>query len=119
MNELGIHPVKSLDLDPIKYRHLLKWLSDLRQVFPRTRTYTETLNPTSVSANTTDEQTFTVAGLTTNDIVKVSKPSHTTGLGIVNARCSATDTLAITFMNCTGSPIDSGSEDYLIEATRR
>lgn len=95
------------------------WLQRFRQRFPRFETYTATLNPASVPANSTSEQTFTVTGLTTTDIVTVNKPTHTSGLGIVNARVSATDTLAITFINITGSPIDPPEEDYLIKTTRR
>jgi hypothetical protein len=77
-----------------------------------------TLDPSSVSANTTDEQTFTVSGARQGDMVVVVKPSHTTGLGIVNARVTATDTVGITFMNATGSPIDPPSEEYRIYLQR-
>jgi len=73
-----------------------------------------TLNPEEISANTTEELTFTVAGLKTTDRVWVSKPSHTTGVGVVNARVSAADTLAITFMNTTGSGVDPAEEEYTI-----
>lgn len=72
------------------------------------------LNPASVAANTTAEQTFTVTGLVVGDQVIVSKPTLTAGLGIVNARVSAANTLAITFINCTASPIDAAAENYII-----
>lgn len=58
-----------------------------------------------VSANTTEELTVTVPGLNINDFVRVSKPTHQAGVGVVGARVSATDTLAVTFMNATGSGI--------------
>lgn len=74
----------------------------------------KSLDVASVSANTTAEQTFTVTGLKTSDFVSVVKPTHSTGLGIVNVRVSAADTLAITFMNATGSGIDPAAETYLI-----
>lgn len=64
-----------------------------------------TLSPVSVAANTTAEQTFTFVGLRTFHNVNVNKPSAQAGLGIVNARVSANDTLAITFSNNTGAPI--------------
>jgi hypothetical protein len=73
-----------------------------------------TINPASVAANTTAEQTFTVLGLRTSDAVFVSKPTLSAGLGIVNARCSASDTLALSFVNATASPIDAGSETYQV-----
>ena len=80
--------------------------------------YSVSINPTSVGANTTSEQTFTVVGLKTTDVVVVNKPSHQTGLGIVGARVSAANTLAITFMNTTGAGIDPSSETYTILAIR-
>lgn len=77
-----------------------------------------TLDPASVAANTTAEQTFSVPGLLLGDFVEVSKPSATAGLGIVNVRVSAADTLAMTFSNNTGSPIDAAAELYSIKVTR-
>ncbi len=71
-------------------------------------------NPASVAANTTAEQTVTVAGLETTDVVFVNKPTLSAGLGISGARVSAADTLAITFNNNTAAPIDAGAEDYLV-----
>lgn len=96
-----------------------KWLQRLSDVFPKVQTTEVTIDPGLVGANTTDEQTFTVVGLRQQDIVTVTKPTHTTGLGIVGARCSANDTLAITFINCTGVGINPGSETYLVSAIRR
>jgi hypothetical protein len=68
----------------------------------------------SVAANTTAEQSFTVAGLTTDMFVAVNKPSANAGLGVCNARVSAANTLALTFNNNTGSPIDPAAETYLV-----
>lgn len=65
-----------------------------------------TLSPALVAANTTAEQTFTVAGLQATDaVVTVQKPTAQAGLGIVGARVSAANTLAITFSNNTGAGI--------------
>lgn len=80
--------------------------------------YAPSLDVASVAANTTAEQTFTVAGLTTDDKVFVNKPSVNAGLGIVNARVSAADTLAITFVNATAAAIDPGAETYAVLAIR-
>lgn len=74
----------------------------------------QALDVASVAANTTAEQTFTVPGLKTQDMVFVNKPSASAGAGIVNARVSAADTLAITFVNATAAPIDPASETYKI-----
>lgn len=75
---------------------------------------TVTVDPASVATITTAEQTFTVPGLKTGDFVYVNKPSNTTGLGIVNARVSAADTLALTFMNTTAGSVDAASESYSV-----
>ena len=76
------------------------------------------LDVASVAANVSAEQTFTVAGLAVGDLVFVLKPSLTAGLGIVNARVSAADTLAITFMNTTAGALDPAAETYLIFVMR-
>ena len=73
-----------------------------------------TLDVASVAANTSAEQTFTVAGLKTTDMVFVNKSDLDAGLGVVNARVSAADTLAITFMNSTAGAIDPASETYKV-----
>lgn len=75
---------------------------------------TQSLDVAEVAANTTAEQDFTVTGLKTTDFVAVNKPSLSAGLGIVNARVKATDTLSITFVNATGTPIDPAAETYKI-----
>lgn len=78
-----------------------------------------TLSPSSVAANTTAEQTFTLPGARVGDYVDVNKPSAQAGLGIVNARVSAANTIAITFSNNTASPIvPTASEVYLVRYAR-
>lgn len=52
------------------------------------------------------------------DKVFVNKPSLTAGLGVVNARVSDADTLALTFVNATGAAIDPAAETYQILAVR-
>lgn len=59
------------------------------------------------AANTSAEQTTTVPGLRVGDVVTVNKPTAQAGIGVVNARVSAADTLAITFMNSTASGVTS------------
>jgi len=73
-----------------------------------------TLTPSSISANSTAEQTFTVPGLTTNMFVEVSKPSHSSGVVIGNARVSAANQIAIQFSNVTASPVTPAAETYLV-----
>lgn len=71
------------------------------------------INVGSVAANTTAEQTFTVTGLRVGDVVLVNKPSLSAGLGVVNARVSASDTLALTFSNSTAAPSGRRRDRYL------
>ena len=110
--------------DPPKTRFLLSrrwevWFDALRNTIRKVDSFTVTWNPASVAANTTAEQTVTVIGLLTDHVVVVNKPSLDAGLGIAGARVSAADTLAVTFINATGSSINPGSETYSITAIRK
>ena len=82
--------------------------------------YKQTLSPAQVAANTTAEQTLIVTGLKASDtVLSVVKPTADAGLGIVGARISADDTLAITFANVTaGALTPTASEDYLVMVMR-
>lgn len=78
------------------------------------------LTPAAVAANTTAEQAFSATGigLLVTDNVDVSKPSFQAGLGIVNVRVSAVDTLAITYINATASLITPAAETYQVAVMR-
>lgn len=77
------------------------------------------INVGSVSGNTSVEQTFTMPGLLTTDVViAVVKPTLTTGFDVGNTRISAANTVAITFNNNTGSPIDPPLETYTFVVMR-
>lgn len=73
-----------------------------------------TVDLESVDANTTAEQTFTVHGLKTGDVVFVNKPSAEAGLGIVNTRVSEANTLAVTLANVTTAAINEASETWSV-----
>ena len=78
------------------------------------------LTPVAVAQATTAEQTFTVKGLLPGDHVAVNKPTAQAGLGIVGARVSAADTLAITYVNVpSGGNITPTAETYLILVSRK
>lgn len=112
-------PVRDEIQGPGRITHLWeRWFESIRQLLLKVEYYSVTIDVASVAANTSAEQTFTVTGLKTGSVVFVTKPSLSAGLGIVNTRCSADDTLAVTFMNTTGSAIDPSSETYLIAAIR-
>jgi hypothetical protein len=73
----------------------------------------QTLTPASVGAATSAEQTFTVAGLVTTDIVIVEGNTGN-ATGIVGARVSAANTLAIKFVNPTAGALTPGAGTYRI-----
>lgn len=82
------------------------------------KVYTVAINPASIAAATSAEQTFTVNGLAVGDIPVVVKPTATAGIGIGNARVSAANTLALTFINATAGAIDPPNETYTVLAFR-
>ena len=77
-----------------------------------------TFNPAAVATITTAEQTTTVTGLRTGDMVFWQKPTNTAGVGVVNMRVSATDTLAVTFVNPTAGSVDAASETWRLLVIR-
>ena len=85
-----------------------------------------TLTPSSVAQNTTAEQSFTVNGLLLSDFVdvyyfgtNVSTPAgQTAGIGIVNNRVSAANTLQIGFVNSTGGSLTPAAGIYYLLITR-
>lgn len=93
------------------------FFSSLVDKLPRVQSFTIALNPSTVPANSTSEETVTVAGLNTNDVVTVVKPADMIGL-MVEARVSAPDTLNVRFGNLTGAGIDPGLENYTGVAIR-
>ena len=74
--------------------------------------------PVSVAASASAEQTFTVAGLQTTDVVFVTKPSAQVGLSIATSRVSALNTLAITYSNPSIAAITPTAETYVFLIAR-
>jgi len=80
---------------------------------------TVTITPAATGANTTLEQTFTVNGLQTGDIVTISPQfALTTLVTIENARVSANNTLAIAFNNGTAGSLTYQAGSFAIEVNR-
>lgn len=87
--------------------------------FDRMCISTLSINVASVAANTSAEQTFTLTGLQVGDLILTcNKPSLSAGLSIGNYRVSAANTIAITYVNSTGSAIDPAAETYSIVSLR-
>ena len=84
------------------------------------------ITPTSVTLNSTTEQQFTVQGLQVSDFVDVyyfgsnvnTPAAQTTGIGIVNNRVSAPNTLQIGFMNNTAGNLTPAAGIYLMCLSR-
>ncbi len=92
-----------------------RFFSDLIEGLPVMRSTSITFNPSSIAANTTSQQNVTFNDVTTDDLVMVNKPTHTTGL-TVTAFVVSDDTVGIIFTNNTGSAIDPPSEVYKLYA---
>lgn len=75
-----------------------------------------TLTSVGVATITTAEQTYTVPGLQVGDLViSVNRPNNTpVGVGIVNARVSAANTLALTWVNPTAGSVTPGAGVFSI-----
>jgi hypothetical protein len=78
-----------------------------------------TFDPAAVATITTAEQNVTVTGVKVGDIViAVNKPTLTAGVGIVNARVSAADTVSVQFVNPTAGSVNPASETYTFVIAR-
>jgi hypothetical protein len=82
------------------------------------RVYSQTITAASVGAATVAEQTFTVTGLTTADKVVVNPAAIANATGIVGARASAADTLAVRFVNPTAGALTPTAGTWTILAFR-
>lgn len=81
-----------------------------------------TLSPSAVNTITAPEQTFaaTGIGLLTTDQVHVQCMAPLAGVGILNSRVSAADTLAIQFVNPTaGNLTPTASTIYRVTVIRK
>lgn len=72
------------------------------------------LTPAAVPANSSVEQQFTVTGIRPNDLVIVNKPTAQAGLDIGGCRSIGNNTLGITYINATASPITPTAETYSV-----
>lgn len=117
MNEKPLPTISQPETaDPIR---LANWLNRIVELLPFVQTFAVDFDPASVSANSESVQTIAIAGVTTEDILVVNKPTNTAGLDLVHAWVSAADTVSVKFRNHTGSPINPGTETYSILAVRR
>jgi hypothetical protein len=77
------------------------------------------LTPVAVAANTSAEQSFALKGIQVGDHVDVNCLSaQTNGIGIVNCRVSAPDTLTVQFSNSTAGSLSPATASYLVNVNR-
>jgi len=92
-----------------------RWLELVHQRVIDFRCIFVTFNPASIVANTTVEQTVTVSGLKSDDIiVSVVKRTLTAGFGVLQGRVSSDNTLAIQLVNASIGAINAPSETYTV-----
>jgi hypothetical protein len=73
-----------------------------------------TWDPAAVNTITTAEQTVTVPGVLVGDIVVAwNKPTNTAGAMPVNARVSAANTVAVSFVNPTAGSVNPAEEAWI------
>jgi hypothetical protein len=76
--------------------------------------YVTTLAATTCAATSVVEATTSVLGLLVSSSVAVNKPTVTPGLTVLDARVSASSTIAVKYMNMTTTSINVPSETYTI-----
>jgi len=73
---------------------------------------TFTIDPASLNAATEAEETFTIDGVASGDLVFVSPQSLTAGLLVKGARVTAADTIGVTLRNELTTSVNGGSVTY-------
>lgn len=71
---------------------------------------TATVDLGSVAANTSEEETATVSGVKSGDVVVCLDSALEAGIVIANARVSAADEVTLQVINTTGSGVDAASK---------
>lgn len=105
--------------DNLPTYEMQNWMNVVAGNSVKLQLFEETLDPDPVSANSTDEQEFTVSGIETTDvIVSINKPSLTNDLSIGGWR-AGDGSVFITFVNGSGGSVNPASEEYLILVLKR
>lgn len=77
-----------------------------------------TLTPASVAANTAIDQAFAIPGFEVGDFVGLTPPLLVPGVTAVAARCTAPNSITITFVNVTAGAIVPAVGDYKLLLVR-
>ena len=107
-----------------------RWLFDITAVQTDIRVVEIPINPASVAANTTVEQTITITQVIDHDgntitiganvvvvdvgdiILQVIKPTNTAGIAIGQARVDTKNKIELQLINTTAGALDPASENY-------
>jgi hypothetical protein len=75
-----------------------------------------TVTATSVAPNTSAEQTFTLTGAASGQVIAVQKPTTDAGIAIVGVRAGSSNTVGITYANDTAATITpTATQTYTFE----
>jgi len=109
-----------------------EWLLDLTKIQKEIITFKTDIDPANVIAATTVAQAFTVTTVVDDDgntvtlpsgfslmevgdiVLRVEKPTLSTGLGVLGGRVTAQNQITIEFTNPSGGAVNAGSETYTI-----
>lgn len=72
----------------------------------------------SVAANTSEEETFTLAGVLTTDMIFVNNSNLDAGITIGSARCETDGTVTVEVINATAGAVDAASETMQVLVIR-
>jgi len=82
------------------------------------KVYSQTITAAPVAAATCAEQTCTVTGLSTGDVVVVNPGAILNSIGVAHARVSAANSLTIMYCNPTAGALTPTAVAYKITAFR-
>jgi len=108
-----LHQLHENDIQASPEGH--RWIDLVRSYVVDIRKTTFTWNPTSVAANTHEEQTVTISGMKVgDDILSIVKPTFTDGFLVGQGRVSAADTVEIQIANGKGDSSNPPEEVYTL-----
>lgn len=81
--------------------------------------YTQVFTPANVAASTVSEQSFTVNGVATSDVLQFNPPTNNTAATPVAIRPNGSDHVTVVYVNASGSIATPNSGTYTIMASRR
>lgn len=118
ITEKGVTAYRQGEDSPKIPESLNTWLQQLQLRLPKVSTYSPSIDLASIGATSYSTQSFTVTGLSTNDVVLVNTPALTAGLYLISYRVSAADTLSLTLYNSTAGSIDEAAAVFKIVSIR-